>query len=135
MIEDLYTVKDTKRIRELLLKNQRNKDSCTDLELLPKDSCLDHAHDSEQLVRGVLHRQVNSYIGKLENTIITSSQIHESGWVIYSMQTTTISTNGKTNIKVTVFLSRKIDLNSFFIVIFTIFLFIIISYQSKETIS
>ena len=67
MIEDLYTVKDTKRVRESLLKNQNNKDACTNLELSPKDSCLDHVHDSEQLVRGVLHRQVNSYIGKLEN--------------------------------------------------------------------
>ena len=67
MPEDLYTAKDVQLTREKLLKGQDNKDACTLLEMPPKQACLDHAHDSQQLVRGVLHRQVNSYIGKLEN--------------------------------------------------------------------
>lgn len=69
-IEDLYTAKDTARIREYLLKQQENLDACTLLEIPQKQACLDHLHDSEQLVRGVLHRQVNAYIGKLENNYI-----------------------------------------------------------------
>lgn len=70
MIEDLYTVKDVARVRELLLKQQNNLDACTLLEMPIKQACLDHMHDDEQLVRGVLHRQVNSYIGKLENNFV-----------------------------------------------------------------
>ena len=69
-VEDLYTVKDVQRVRELLLKQQDNLDACTLLEMPPKQACLDHLHDDEQLVRGVLHRQVNSYIGKLENNFV-----------------------------------------------------------------
>lgn len=69
-IKDLYTVKDVQRVRELLLKQQDNLDACTLLEMPPKQACLDHIHDDEQLVRGVLHRQVNSYIGKLENNFV-----------------------------------------------------------------
>lgn len=70
MIEDLYTTKDVQRVRELLLKQQDNLDACTLLEMPPRQACLDHLHDDEQLVRGVLHRQVNSYIGKLENNFV-----------------------------------------------------------------
>jgi len=69
-IEDLYTVKDVQRVRELLLKQQDNLDACTLLDMPTKQACLDHMHDDEQLVRGVLHRQVNSYIGKLENNFV-----------------------------------------------------------------
>jgi len=66
MIEDLYTVKDVQRVRELLLKEQHNLDLITHLLIPPKQACLDHRHDSEQLVRGVLHRQSNAVLGKLE---------------------------------------------------------------------
>jgi hypothetical protein len=66
-ITDLYTAKDVQVIRDEVLKNQRWKDACTFLDIPSKQACLDHSHDNTQLVRGVLHRQVNSYIGKLEN--------------------------------------------------------------------
>lgn len=68
--EDLYTVKDVQRVRELLLKQQDNLDACTLLEMPPKQACLDHVHNDEQFVRGVLHRQINSYVGKLENNFV-----------------------------------------------------------------
>ena len=68
--EDLYNTKDTTRIRELLLKEQQGNCACTDLEIPPKTACLDHIHNSECFVRGVLHRQVNSYIGKCENNYV-----------------------------------------------------------------
>lgn len=70
MIEDLYTTKDVQRVREFLLKQQDNLDACTLLDMPHKQACCDHVHDDEQLVRGVLHRQVNSYIGKLENNYV-----------------------------------------------------------------
>ena len=70
MTIDLYTTKDTTRIRELLLKEQEGNCACTGLEIPPKTACLDHVHNSQCFVRGVLHRQVNSYIGKCENNFI-----------------------------------------------------------------
>lgn len=70
MTTDLYTTKDTTRIRELLLKEQEGNCACTGLEIPPKTACLDHVHNSECYVRGVLHRQVNSYIGKCENNYV-----------------------------------------------------------------
>lgn len=70
MTEDLYTTKDTTRVRELLLKEQEGNCACTGLEIPPKTACLDHIHNSECFVRGVLHRQVNSYIGKCENNYV-----------------------------------------------------------------
>lgn len=68
--EDLYTIKDTTRVRELLLKEQDGNCACTGLEIPPKTACLDHIHNSECYIRGVLHRQVNSYIGKCENNYV-----------------------------------------------------------------
>lgn len=70
MTTDLYNTKDTTRVRELLLKEQQGNCACTDLEIPPKTACLDHVHNSECFVRGVLHRQVNSYIGKCENNYV-----------------------------------------------------------------
>lgn len=63
---DLYTVKDVQIVRELLLKEQGGLDLITHLLIPPKQACLDHRHDDEQLVRGVLHRQSNAVLGKLE---------------------------------------------------------------------
>ena len=61
----LYTTTDVKKIRELLLKEQDGLDLVTKLPIPERQACLDHDHQS-QFVRGVLHRQVNAALGKLE---------------------------------------------------------------------
>jgi hypothetical protein len=63
--QDLYTTTDVKKVRESLVKEQNGLDPVTRLPL--QTPCLDHKHDLESLVRGVLSRQVNAYVGKLEN--------------------------------------------------------------------
>lgn len=68
MSEDLYTTKDITRIRELLFKEQNGLDLLTGLPLDKSKCVLDHAHDDEQFVRGVIHRSVNSALGRIENT-------------------------------------------------------------------
>ena len=65
-VEHLYTAKDVQRIREQLLKEQGGRDLITGLVIPPKQSVLDHCHDS-QFVRAVLHRQTNAVLGKIEN--------------------------------------------------------------------
>lgn len=67
---DLYTTSDVKKVRELLLIEQDGKDKVTGIPIPIKSQVLDHVHDEQQLVRGVLHRQVNAYIGKLENNFV-----------------------------------------------------------------
>lgn len=67
MTTDLYTSADIKKVRELLTKEQNNKCAITGLEIPDKQHVTDHAHDETQLVRGVLHRQVNAFAGKAEN--------------------------------------------------------------------
>lgn len=62
---DLYTPLDVKRVREFLAEEQEGKDALTGLPLPVDKRCLDHDHKT-QLVRGVLHRQVNAALGKLE---------------------------------------------------------------------
>lgn len=64
--EDLYTAKDVERVRKFLTEEQNNCCAITSIELAPKQHCLDHAHDENQFVRGVAHRQANSALGKLE---------------------------------------------------------------------
>lgn len=66
MTEDLYNTKDTARIRELLLKEQNGLDLLTGLPIPEKQAVTDHKHDDEQFVRGILHRQSNASLGKLE---------------------------------------------------------------------
>lgn len=61
----LYTPADVKKARDLLYKEQRGKDALTGLPLPQDKQCLDHNHRT-QFVRGVLHRQVNCALGKLE---------------------------------------------------------------------
>ncbi len=65
MTEDLYSVSDVKRVRELLLKEQGGLDLLTKLEIPCKMAVLDHKHDINQFVRGVLHRQCNVVLGKI----------------------------------------------------------------------
>jgi hypothetical protein len=67
MTIDLYNAADVKKVRELLTKEQDNKCAVTGLDIPPKQHVTDHAHDDTQLVRGVLHRQVNAFLGKAEN--------------------------------------------------------------------
>jgi hypothetical protein len=63
---DLYNTADVKKVRELLTKEQDNKCAVTGLDIPVKQHVLDHNHDETQLVRGVLHRQTNAFLGKVE---------------------------------------------------------------------
>ena len=62
----LYTPADVKKVREKLYQEQGGKDILTGLELAFKDSVTDHNHET-QYVRGILHRQSNAVLGKIEN--------------------------------------------------------------------
>ena len=70
MTIDIYTPSDLKKIKELLLEEQEGKDSLTDLEIPQGKAVTDHRHDAECLVRGVLHRNCNSALGRIENTFM-----------------------------------------------------------------
>lgn len=66
--EDLYTASDIKRVREFLLAEQNNKCAALGIPIKPdRTPVLDHRHDDEQLVRGVLEREVNAFTGVIEN--------------------------------------------------------------------
>jgi len=62
----LYSPKDVAKARELLYNEQKGKDALTGLPLDYKQSVTDHNHKT-QFVRGVLHRQCNAVLGKIEN--------------------------------------------------------------------
>lgn len=64
--ETLYDTKDVKRVREKLFKEQGGVDLITQLPIPEGQAVLDHNHKT-QYVRGVLHRQSNAVLGKLEN--------------------------------------------------------------------
>ena len=68
MIEPLhlYSPKDVAKVREKLYKEQGGKDALTGLPLDYKQAVTDHNHNT-QYVRGVLHRQCNAVLGKIEN--------------------------------------------------------------------
>ena len=83
MTEDLYSASDVKRVRELLLKEQGGLDLLTKIEIPCKMAVLDHKHDINQFVRGVLHRQCNVVLGKIEN--LWSRYL--SYWYPYNLQT------------------------------------------------
>lgn len=70
MTIDLYNTAEVTKVRQQLTQEQNNKCLVTDLEIPPKQHVLDHAHDDTQLVRGVLHRQVNAFLGKAENAYL-----------------------------------------------------------------
>ena len=78
--KDLYTTTDVKRVREFLFSEQEGYDACTGLDLPPEKACLDHDHTS-QLVRGVLHRNVNALIGVIENNY----KRHLRSWYTYDL--------------------------------------------------
>lgn len=64
---DLYTIKDKKEVREKLIKEQNYICPITKSNIGDNQGVLDHKHDIECLVRAVLSRQSNSFIGVLEN--------------------------------------------------------------------
>lgn len=71
MAQDLYPgKKDIETTRKLLLKEQIGLCKVTGIPLESKQDVLDHKHDDTQAVRGVLHRQVNAFLGKAENAYI-----------------------------------------------------------------
>lgn len=67
MTIDLYNTSEVTKVRKKLTEEQNNKCLVTGIEIPPKQHVLDHAHDDDQFVRGVLHRQVNAFLGKVEN--------------------------------------------------------------------
>lgn len=64
---DLFTPKDVLEVRRILYKEQNGLDKLTKLPVEFKDTHTDHSHDDEQLVRGVLFKQTNMVLGKIEN--------------------------------------------------------------------
>lgn len=69
----LFTVQEVKEVREQLLEEQSGKDAITGLEIPQGKAVLDHCHKS-QYVRGVLHRQSNAMLGKMENNFVRYMQ-------------------------------------------------------------
>jgi hypothetical protein len=66
MKTSLHTPKDVKAYRQKLLAEQGGVDALTGLPLEEKGAVLDHNHETE-VVRGVIDRQVNAALGKIEN--------------------------------------------------------------------
>jgi len=62
----LYSPADVKKVREILLEEQGNVDKLTGLEIPKGQAVTDHNHKT-QFVRGILHRQTNAVLGKIEN--------------------------------------------------------------------
>lgn len=63
--EDLFTPKDVARIRSILHKEQQGICALTKAPLTKP--VVDHKHDSEQFVRGVINSAANVFLGKIEN--------------------------------------------------------------------
>ena len=68
MIHDIYTVKEKREVKESLLKQQAGNCLITKEHVTGSSAVLDHRHDDSCMVRGVLHRQVNSCVGVIENS-------------------------------------------------------------------
>ena len=66
MTKHLYNPKDVAEVRMVLYDEQNSRDKLTRVPLNYKDAVLDHNHKT-QYVRGVLHRQTNAALGKIEN--------------------------------------------------------------------
>ena len=64
---DLYTAADIKKVRDLIAEEQEGKDAITGVSLAQGRACADHAHDSDQYVRGVLLHTTNAFVGNIEN--------------------------------------------------------------------
>ncbi len=68
-IKTLYNASDVKAVRQALLKEQKGLDALTGLPIPAGQDVCDHCHES-QFVRGILHRQSNAVLGKLENMYV-----------------------------------------------------------------
>lgn len=66
MTVDLYNPSDKKLVRDMLLLEQDGICPISKVKIAPKESVLDHIHDDTNLVRAVLHRQSNAFIGIIE---------------------------------------------------------------------
>ena len=66
-MDRLKNNKDAATFRNKQLKAQGYIDPITGEKIDPKDAVLDHAHFGEQRCRGVLHRECNSWEGKVQN--------------------------------------------------------------------
>ena len=66
MRKSLFNTKDVAEFRSTLLKEQKGLDALTRLPLDTKNAVLDHNHETDT-VRGVIHRQANAALGKIEN--------------------------------------------------------------------
>lgn len=62
----LCSTKDVQEARGELLKQQKGIDPITKQNVYVP--CVDHAHDETQQVRGIIGREVNSFLGKVENS-------------------------------------------------------------------
>lgn len=67
-IKDLRTQQDVKETRTKILQEQKGLCKITSEPAVKP--CLDHKHDSEQLVRGVLSHGVNIFLGTIESAYI-----------------------------------------------------------------
>ena len=67
-IEDIFTADQLKKVREERLQQNQNICEMTFREIPKGVAVFDHAHDSQQLLRGVVHRQANLFLGKIENS-------------------------------------------------------------------
>ncbi len=65
--KDRLKTKDIKKVREDLLMSQSNK--CAICGNIVEDPVLDHDHKTG-LIRAVLHRQCNAFLGRIENNAI-----------------------------------------------------------------
>ena len=66
MTKDLYTPKEVTEVRKLLYHEQSGECALSNVVVDLKDCHTDHSHDEDQYVRGVLHKQSNMALGKLE---------------------------------------------------------------------
>lgn len=65
---EIYTATEKKKVKEFLLSEQSGNCLITGTPIQGAKAVLDHRHDDECLVRGVLHRSVNSCLGVVENS-------------------------------------------------------------------
>ena len=65
--KDLYTAKDVAAVRQILYDEQLGKCALSNKQFNIRDCHTDHLHNEQQLVRGVLYKQSNMLLGKLEN--------------------------------------------------------------------
>lgn len=80
--KSLYNTKDIADVRQVLTQEQKGLDKLTGLPIEPKQHCLDHCH-STMRVRGVLARQSNAALGKLERVFTR----YLSYWYPHDLQT------------------------------------------------